>query len=70
LNSSSLSSCARWSPEPACHGVLAQPQRGVFSFFLVLNFGTVAVFICSQRAFIAMAQVTVYAGAIMVLFRS
>jgi NADH-quinone oxidoreductase subunit J len=39
------------------------------ALFLVLNFATVAVFYLLLGApFIAMAQVTVYAGAIMVLF--
>jgi len=39
------------------------------ALFLVLNFGTVAVFYLLLGApFIAIAQVTVYAGAIMVLF--
>jgi NADH-quinone oxidoreductase subunit J len=39
------------------------------ALFLVLNFGTVAVFyILLNAPFIAMAQVSVFAGAIMVLF--
>ena len=39
------------------------------ALFLILNFATVAVFFLLLGApFIAMAQVTVYAGAIMVLF--
>src|SRR5512144_286661 len=39
------------------------------ALFLVLNFGTVAVFFLLLNApFIAVAQVSVYAGAIMVLF--
>src|ERR1700693_5756002 len=39
------------------------------AIFLVLNFGTVAVFyILLNAPFIAMSQVSVYAGAIMVLF--
>ena len=45
-------------------------QNAVYSaLFLVLNFATVAVFYLLLGApFIAMAQITVYAGAIMVLF--
>ena len=45
-------------------------RNAVYSaLFLVLNFVTVAVFYLLLGApFIAMAQVTVYAGAIMVLF--
>lgn len=45
-------------------------RNAVYSaLFLILNFGTVAVFYLLLGApFIAMAQVTVYAGAIMVLF--
>jgi len=45
-------------------------RSAVYSaLFLVLNFGTVAVFyILLNAPFIAMAQVSVYAGAIMVLF--
>ncbi|MDP1614623.1 MAG: NADH-quinone oxidoreductase subunit J, partial [Methylococcales bacterium] len=45
-------------------------QNAVYSaLFLVLNFITVAVFYLLLGApFIAMAQITVYAGAIMVLF--
>jgi len=45
-------------------------RNAVYSvLFLVLNFATVAVFYLLLGApFIAMAQVTVYAGAIMVLF--
>ncbi len=45
-------------------------QNSVYSaLFLVLNFGTVAVFYLLLNApFIAMLQITVYAGAIMVLF--
>ena len=45
-------------------------QNAVYSaLFLILNFATVAVFYLILGApFIAMAQVTVYAGAIMVLF--
>ena len=45
-------------------------QNAVYSaLFLVLNFVTVAIFYLQLGApFIAMAQITVYAGAIMVLF--
>ena len=45
-------------------------RSAVYSaLFLVLNFGTVAVFyILLNAPFIAMSQVSVYAGAIMVLF--
>jgi NADH-quinone oxidoreductase subunit J len=45
-------------------------QNAVYSaMFLILNFATVAVFYLVLGApFIAMTQVTVYAGAIMVLF--
>ena len=45
-------------------------KNAVYSaLFLILNFATVAVFYLLLGApFIAMAQVTVYAGAIMVLF--
>jgi len=45
-------------------------QNAVYSaLFLILNFATVAVFFLLLGApFVAMAQVTVYAGAIMVLF--
>jgi NADH-quinone oxidoreductase subunit J len=45
-------------------------RNAVYSaLFLILNFATIAVFFLLLGApFIAMAQVTVYAGAIMVLF--
>lgn len=45
-------------------------QNAVYSaLFLILNFATIAVFyLMLGGVFIAMAQVTVYAGAIMVLF--
>lgn len=45
-------------------------RSAVYSaLFLVLNFVTIAVvFLLLQAAFIALVQVTVYAGAIMVLF--
>jgi NADH-quinone oxidoreductase subunit J len=45
-------------------------QNAIYSaLFLILNFATIAVFyLILGGAFIAMAQITVYAGAIMVLF--
>ena len=45
-------------------------RNAVYSaLFLILNFSTIAVFYLMLNApFIAMAQITVYAGAIMVLF--
>jgi NADH-quinone oxidoreductase subunit J len=45
-------------------------RNAVYSaLFLIINFGTIAVFYLLLGApFLAMAQVTVYAGAIMVLF--
>jgi NADH-quinone oxidoreductase subunit J len=50
-------------------GMLISRNAVYSALFLVLNFGTVAVFYLLLSApFIAMAQVTVYAGAIMVLF--
>jgi NADH-quinone oxidoreductase subunit J len=50
-------------------GMLLSRNAVYSALFLVLNFGTVAVFYLLLGApFIAMAQVTVYAGAIMVLF--
>lgn len=50
-------------------GMLFSPNAIYSALFLVLNFITVAVFYLLLGApFIAMAQVTVYAGAIMVLF--
>src|SRR5512144_2058690 len=50
-------------------GMLAGRHAIYSALFLVLNFVTVAVFYLLLGApFIAMAQVTVYAGAIMVLF--
>jgi len=49
--------------------LLASRNAIYAALFLVLNFATVAVFYLLLGApFIAMAQVTVYAGAIMVLF--
>ena len=50
-------------------GLLLSRSAIYAALFLVLNFATVAVFYLVLGApFIAMAQVTVYAGAIMVLF--
>lgn len=50
-------------------GMLFSRNAVYSALFLVLNFATVAVFYLLLGApFIAMAQVTVYAGAIMVLF--
>ncbi len=53
----------------AALGMLASRNAVYSALFLILNFATVAVFFLLLGApFIAMAQVTVYAGAIMVLF--
>src|SRR6266542_4891343 len=50
-------------------GMLMSRNAIYSALFLVLNFITIAVFYLLLGApFIAMAQVTVYAGAIMVLF--
>ncbi|HXQ32758.1 MAG TPA: NADH-quinone oxidoreductase subunit J [Anaerolineales bacterium] len=50
-------------------GMLVSRNAVYAALFLVLNFVTVAVFYLLLGApFIAMAQITVYAGAIMVLF--
>ncbi len=50
-------------------GLLLSRNAVYAALFLVLNFATVAVFYLILGApFVAMAQVTVYAGAIMVLF--
>lgn len=50
-------------------GMLLSRSAVYAALFLVLNFATVAVFyILLNAPFIAMAQVSVYAGAIMVLF--
>lgn len=50
-------------------GMLLSRNAVYSALFLVLNFGAVAVFYLLLGApFISMAQVTVYAGAIMVLF--
>jgi NADH-quinone oxidoreductase subunit J len=53
----------------AALGMLFSRSAIYSALFLVLNFGTVAVFyILLNAPFIALAQVSVYAGAIMVLF--
>jgi len=53
----------------AALGMLLSKNSVYAALFLVLNFATVAVFYLLLGApFIAVAQVTVYAGAIMVLF--
>ena len=53
----------------AAVGMLASRNAVYAALFLVLNFASVAVFYLLLGApFIALAQVTVYAGAIMVLF--
>jgi NADH-quinone oxidoreductase subunit J len=50
-------------------GMLLSRSAVYSAMFLVLNFGTIAVFYIMLNApFIAMSQVSVYAGAIMVLF--
>ena len=50
-------------------GMLFSRSAVYSALFLVLNFGTVAVFyILLNAPFIAMSQISVYAGAIMVLF--
>lgn len=50
-------------------GMLLSRSAVYSALYLILNFGSVAVFYLLLGApFIAMAQVTVYAGAIMVLF--
>jgi NADH-quinone oxidoreductase subunit J len=50
-------------------GMLISRSAIYSALFLVLNFGTVAIFyILLNAPFIAMSQITVYAGAIMVLF--
>jgi len=50
-------------------GMLLNKNAVYSALFLILNFATVAVFyIILGAPFIAMTQVTVYAGAIMVLF--
>jgi NADH-quinone oxidoreductase subunit J len=53
----------------AALGMLLSRNAVYSALFLILNFATIAVFFLILGApFIAMAQVTVYAGAIMVLF--
>ena len=53
----------------AALGMLFSRSAIYSALFLVLNLGTVAVFyIILNAPFIAMAQISVYAGAIMVLF--
>ena len=53
----------------AALGMMLSKNAVYSALFLILNFATVAVFYLILGApFIAMAQVTVYAGAIMVLF--
>jgi NADH-quinone oxidoreductase subunit J len=53
----------------AALGMLLSKNAVYSALFLVLNFFTVAVFYLLLSApFLAMAQITVYAGAIMVLF--
>jgi NADH-quinone oxidoreductase subunit J len=50
-------------------GMLISQSAIYAALYLVLNFGTVAIFyILLSAPFIAMTQVSVYAGAIMVLF--
>jgi len=50
-------------------GMLLSKNAVYSALFLVLNFGTVAIFyILLNAPFIAMSQISVYAGAIMVLF--
>jgi NADH-quinone oxidoreductase subunit J len=53
----------------AAFGMLLSKNAVYSALFLILNFATIAVFYLLLGApFIAMAQITVYAGAIMVLF--
>ena len=53
----------------AAIGMLVSQNAVYSALFLVINFATVAIFYLLLGApFIAMAQITVYAGAIMVLF--
>jgi NADH-quinone oxidoreductase subunit J len=50
-------------------GMLLSRNAVYSALFLILNFGTIAIFYLLLGApFLAMVQVTVYAGAIMVLF--
>ncbi len=53
----------------AALGMILSRNTVYSALFLILNFATVAVFyLMLNAAFLAMAQITVYAGAIMVLF--
>lgn len=53
----------------AALGMILSRNTVYSALFLILNFVTVAVFyLMLNAAFLAMAQITVYAGAIMVLF--
>jgi NADH-quinone oxidoreductase subunit J len=53
----------------AALGMLLSNSAVYSALFLVLNFLTIAIFyVLLQAPFLAMAQITVYAGAIMVLF--
>jgi NADH-quinone oxidoreductase subunit J len=53
----------------AALGMLFSKNAIYSALFLIINFGTVAVFyLILDAPFIALTQVTVYAGAIMVLF--
>lgn len=53
----------------AALGMVLSRNTVYSALFLILNFATVAVFyLMLNAAFLAMAQITVYAGAIMVLF--
>ena len=53
----------------AALGMVLSRNTVYSALFLILNFVTVAVFyLLLNAAFLAMAQITVYAGAIMVLF--
>lgn len=50
-------------------GMLFSKNAVYSALFLIVNFGTIAIlFLLLNAAFIAVVQVTVYAGAIMVLF--
>ena len=53
----------------AALGMILSRNTVYSALFFILNFVTVAVFyLMLNAAFLAMAQITVYAGAIMVLF--
>lgn len=53
----------------AAVGMLLSRSAVYSALFLILNFMTIAIFyLLLQAPFLAMAQITVYAGAIMVLF--